>query len=416
MSEINGHINGAAVGSEPEFDEFPLHVFTLQDVKDGKTPCTITDVESLLIGQAQTHKTRYTGDGRTLVRKLSRENSALKGIVLFSVQHGAVALATLFTGFHKDGQRKFYAEDLFVASDFRSHGVFRILLHEVAKYTTQNGGHHLQWETMSNNAKMQQVINHYGAIKPDVVTLDATSFLAANYSPPPNLQDAWNNHAIVTSMITSQHESDLRKLAISPQIIWARGDLPFSGFITHDNSQGGKPIAVTAAWPRIGTFDLTDGIVLEHPLKEQIPGESDADNLERTRLIVASTIRTLRETAERFEKRAAHKIHTAKWLVNKGKSGPTSAYEVLANDFGIVTETLGGGDREEWVLRNGKLLERADAGIQPVMRIPRDKQVGQPLAASDERDTRGRSRLLTETDRPPARSKTGAAPKSALGS
>lgn len=367
-----------------EFEEFPLKVFTLQDVKDGKTPCTITDIESLLIGQAQTHKSRYTGDAKRLVSILDRNNTALKGIVLFSERHGAIALATLFTGFHKDGLRKFDAEDLFVASDFRNHGVFRVLLHEVAKYVIDNGGTHLQWETMSNNFKMQEVIKHYGAVKPDVATFDATPLLRRDFTAPSVVKEIYSQNSLSTSLISSKHESDIREIGINPQIIWARGDLPFSGFITHDISDREKPkvVAVTAAWPRVGTFDLTDSIVLEHTQKINIEAESFEERVKRTAAIVSSVIDTLRETSAKLEKTRGnvHCMDSAKWIVNRGKGEDlTATYKVLSEYFGLAQETLGGGDREQWVLKNGKLMERAEAKVERIMRIPADKQIGEPI-------------------------------------
>lgn len=388
----NGHTNGSN-HMQAEFDEVPLQVFTLQDIRAGRTPCSLRDVEFLLSGQAHTHKTRYTGNLSELRNKLGRTNTALKGIVLYSEQYGAIALATLFTGFHKGGQRKFYAEDLFVASDFRNHGVFRVLFHEVAKYTVNNGGHHLQWETMSNNPKMQAVIQHYGAIRPDVVTLGASHLLDPKYKFPEGLREAWQNNAYETSIITSQHTGDLGRLGIDPQIVWASGDLPFSGFITHERETK-TPVAATAAWPRIGTFDLTDGIVLEHTIKQRLQGESLEQRIERSKQIITSTIATLRETASSYEKanNKPHKIRTAKWLVNTGRDDPTSTYSVLTQDFGLVTEQLGGGDREEWILTNGKLIERANANVPLLMRIPKNKHIGEPIESpvqNAQSETRG---------------------------
>lgn len=342
--EINNHFGSArdarnnhTYANRNEAKPLEVKTYDIHDILRGAgtTPLRVGDLIWLVANQARLHGCDSVRDESTLADYMMKHGSTFRGFVLHAEGKTPVAYALYYQTVDEKGKKVAYCEDFFINESFRNQGVAKILFQELASRTINDGCSYLQWATDGRN---QQVIDFVTrkleAKTPEQIgkiTISASELLDKEHRQHlfSHVRGEHKKSPYETRPITPNDLPDLYKVGLGPEIINETGALPFKGYITHLKNKPSEVLAITPGWIHFSTFQLKEGLHLEHPSFAQ--GLSDD--------VKTDVMLSVLETSATFRKRnqsVPHNNHV-RWHIFQNDAFMT---DLLQNKLGLGVDTM----------------------------------------------------------------------------
>lgn len=345
----------------------PLRVTNIHDfVKLGRANSdrqSLESLEFLIRSQAMLHHSYYAGDPTSLERAIRDRVNTFRGFIIQREDTNAsVGYAVYYPMIDKDGKRAAYCEDFFIVESYRGYGVAKVLFNELAKRTLADDLEYLQWSTDKRNAPVHSYVQKVlGATRPGITTLSADNALDPVFVDSLKLPPEYDR-GYTTRPITSNDLYRIEQLGFDADVIRRNGDLDFKGFITFADSNPHDPIAVTTGWKNLSTFQLKEGIMLEHPRIAK--GHN-------TGAVLTSILDAAR-------KHCKNKYTRLRWHIDENSNDDVG--RILKNVYKMTPDTMINSPDSElivYTLRNGELNDLANQKPLMAMTIPAGSPIGQ---------------------------------------
>lgn len=324
-----------------------VKTYDIHEILQGDCPVTLSSLQYLIRCQASLHRAaEINDDPRRLREVLTKQQNTVRGFVLYGEGQGPMAYAIYYPAIDGNGEKVAYCEDFLIVEAYRGHGVARILFHELAKRTLDDGAKHLLWATDKRNSPVHDYVQgKLGAKHPNIITIAATDLLNSNNAAVLALKEGWASGNYATYPIKPNNIRHIQSIGLSPDLIRQTGDLEFKGFITFEKGTAGKVAAVVPGWPHFSTFQLKQGLHLEHPVFAE--GMTDSQKQQ----IVLSVI----DAAAKHANRQSYPY--LRWHIAENEPGNVMN-NLLQTRFGLQRDSMLGTPDSElivYTLTNGNL-------------------------------------------------------------
>lgn len=349
----------------PGKESFQYYLVDLHDiVKDPQTrENLLPGLEGLIRAQAGFHRVPYSGDLESLEKNIWKKGNTFRGFLVYTKeatdtastdteQNMPIAYAVYYPMIDSKGRRAAYCEDAYVSEGFRDTNLFNIVLSEMGKRITEEGCEYLQWSTDKRNHRFKLISQKIGATQPSTVTLVADDLLKMTSLQENMLKNGWAQGNLKTRLIQASDINLLKGLNIDQNLIRMNGDMDFKGFITFDNRNLRKPIAITPGWEHFSTFKVTPGLYLESPTFDE-----SVDDRQKLQILLSVS-----QEAQKYASQKDKKLGYLRWHVD---SNDNDLMNILKDELSLPIDCMQGPGKLDsqmivHVLSNGSLQAMCD--------------------------------------------------------
>lgn len=316
-------------------------------------PVSVNSLSHLINSQAELHTSHYSGSPEALCGILQDKRNTLNG---FAVLWGDVpaAYSIYYPMLNAERGRGLYVEDFFIGQSFRSHGLGRLVFHELARRAVDDNATYIQWSTDKRNQPVHDYVQGvHRANKTCILDVNADRLLRRE-GIPDNLRKDWTAANFTTRPIEANDGPFLSQFGIARSLFQNTGDFSIRGFLTLDKIEK-VPLALTLGWWHFSTFKLEKGICLEHPVLR--------DGINDRKGVLLSVADCVRRSFGKTD--YGHVL----WHIDQKDE---ETLRLVCDELGFEAESMMGSPESEFVvyeINNGTLQALAQRDPMPQRRL-----------------------------------------------